>query len=163
MSTDIETDADNVDTDIDISTANTMRERAGESRLKLWLLLKTNRLQVTAVLAAAIFVMFVVLVTFLPPPLRPQLRSGDAIETMIGAIITGTTLVVTIGQLVLSQENGPLGEQRDRMENSMDFRDFAEELIGAPSPADPATFLRELIDVAEQRAETLREGGGWKR
>jgi hypothetical protein len=144
----------------EISTGNTMRERAGESRLKIWLLLGANRLQVTAVLALAVFATFVVAVTLLPEPLLPQLRSGDTIETMfstmIGAIITGTTLVVTIGQLVLSQENGPLGEQRARMENAMDFRDFTEELIGSPSPADPSTFLRQLIGVSQQRAEALR-------
>jgi len=95
----------------DISTANTMRERADESRVKLWLLLAANRLHVTAVLALSIFIVFVVVVTVLPQPIQPQLRSGDTIETMfstmIGAVITGTTLVVTIGQLVLSQENGP--------------------------------------------------------
>ncbi|MBN1514186.1 MAG: hypothetical protein JXB13_19375, partial [Phycisphaerae bacterium] len=38
-------------------------------------------------------------------------ETGDTIETifstMLGAIITGTTLVVTISQLVISQENGP--------------------------------------------------------
>ena len=150
------------DENTDVSTANTMRERAGESRVKIWLLLRANRLQVTAVLAVAMFAVFVLAVTLLPKPVLPQLQSGDTIETMfstmIGAIITGTTLVVTIGQLVLAQENGPLGDQRERMENSMDVRDFAEELIGAPSPADPSTFLGKLIGVAEQRAKALRDG-----
>lgn len=145
----------------DISTANTMRERAGESRLKIWLLLAANRLQVTGILAIAVLAVFVVAVTLLPPPLRPQLRSGDTIETMfstmISAVITGVTLVVTISQLVLSQENGPLGEQRARMENSMDFRDYTEELIGSPSPADPSIFLAQLINTAQQRAEELRD------
>ncbi|WP_435177613.1 hypothetical protein [Halorussus sp. AFM4] len=138
-----------------------MRERADESRVKLWLLLGASRLQVTAVLSLGVFAAFVAAVTLLPQPVVPQLRTGDTIETMfstmIGAIITGTTLVVTIGQLVLSQENGPLGEQRTRMQNSMDFRDFAEELIGSPSPADPSAFLRELVGVARDRAEALRE------
>ncbi|WP_273838328.1 hypothetical protein [Halococcus sp. PRR34] len=162
MSTDI--DESNVDTDIDVSTANTMRERAGESRLKLWILLSANRLVVTGVLAVALFVVFVVTVTVLPPPLVPQLESGDTIETMfsamLGAIITGVTLVVTIGQLVLSQENGPLGEQRERMENSMDFREYTEELIGSPSPADPSAFLRGLVDLSQKRAEAVRDGLG---
>jgi hypothetical protein len=151
-----------VDTSVDVNTENTMRARAGESRVKIWLLLAANRLYVTAVLAIMVFVAFVVSVAVLPPALEPQLRSGDTIETMfsamLGAIITGVTLVVTIGQLVLSQENGPLGEQRDRMEDSMDFRDYTEELIGAPSPADPSAFLRNLVDVAQERAEAVREG-----
>jgi hypothetical protein len=165
MSTDTDIDGEshpNVDTGVDVSTANTMRDRAGESRLKIWLLLAANRLHVTAVLALVVFVAFVAAVTVLPPPLVPQLRSADTIETlfstMISVVITGTTLVVTIGQLVLSQENGPLGEQRKRMEDSMDFRDYAEELIGTPSPADPSTFLRNLVNVAEERAEAIRDG-----
>ncbi|RRJ31551.1 hypothetical protein [Halocatena pleomorpha] len=159
-----EIDESSIDTDVDVSTANTMRERAGENRFKLWLLLHANRLIVTGALALAIFVVFVVAVAILPPPLIPQLSSQDTIETMfstmISAVITGTTLVVTIGQLVLSQENGPLGDQRARMEDSMDFRDYTEELIGSPSPADPSTFLRSLVDVSQDRAEAVRDGLG---
>ena len=155
-------DESNVNTDTDVSTANTMRERAGESRIKLWILLSANRLVVTGVLALALFVVFVVAVTMLPPPIVPQLTSGDTIETMfstmIGAIVTGTTLVVTIGQLVLSQENGPLGDQRSRMEDAMDFRDYTEELIDSPSPADPSAFLRNLVDLSQERAEAVRDG-----
>ncbi|ADJ16620.1 hypothetical protein [Halalkalicoccus jeotgali] len=157
-----EIDESNIDKDVDVGTANTMRERAGESRIKLWILLSANRLVVTGVLTLAMFLVFVVAVTVLPPPLIPQLSSGDTIETlfstMITVVVTGTTLVVTIGQLVISQENGPLGEQRGRMEDSMDFRDYTEELIGAPSPADPSAFLRNLIDVSQDRAEAVRDG-----
>src|SRR5699024_11172245 len=101
-------------------------------------------------------------VTELPPPLVPQLNNSDTIDTlfstMISAVITGVTLVVTISQLVLSQENGPLGEQRQRMEDSMDFRDYTEELVGSPSPADPSAFLRNIIDVSQDRAEAIRDG-----
>ncbi|EMA48762.1 hypothetical protein C448_02798 [Halococcus morrhuae DSM 1307] len=162
MTADVDDSA--VDKDLDVSTANTMRERANESRLKLWILLKANRLLVTAVLAVSFFVVFVIGVTVLPPPLIPQLNSSDTIDTlfstMISAVITGVTLVVTISQLVLSQENGPLGEQRQRMEDSMDFRDYTEELVGAPSPADPSAFLRNIIDVCQDRAEAIRDGFG---
>ncbi|UPM45072.1 hypothetical protein [Halocatena salina] len=157
-----EIDESSVDTDVDVSTANTMRERAGENRFKLWLLLRADRLLVTGVLALAVFVIFVMVVTILPPPLIPKLSAQDTIgtmfSTMISAVITGTTLVVTIGQLVLSQENGPLGDQRARMEDSMDFRDYTEELVGSPSPADPSAFLRSLVDVSQDRAEAVRDG-----
>ncbi|EMA56858.1 hypothetical protein [Halococcus thailandensis] len=157
-----EVDDSAVDQSVDVSTANTMRERANESRIKLWILLKANRLLVTAVLAVAFFVVFVIGITVLPPPLIPQLNSSDTIDTlfstMISAVITGVTLVVTISQLVLSQENGPLGEQRQRMEDSMDFRDYTEELVGSPSPADPSAFLRNIIDVSQDRAEAVRDG-----
>lgn len=145
----------------DISTANTMRERAGESRVKLWLLLRSSRLLVASVLTVAVFTTFVIAVVLLDPPFARQLESGDMIDTMfstmITVIVTGTTVVVTIGQLVLSQENGPLGDQRERMASSMDFRDYTEELIGAPSPVEPAAFLSDIVDVTAQRTTTLRE------
>jgi hypothetical protein len=151
-----------VDTDVDVRTENTMRERAGESRIRIWFLMAANRLVVTALLTLFVFVSFVVLVTVLPEPLVPQLQGADTIETLfsgvVGAIITGTTLVVAISNLVLSQENGPLGDQRERMEEAMDFRDFSEELIGTPSPADPSAFLRNLVDESEKRAKAVREG-----
>ncbi|WP_136717622.1 hypothetical protein [Halorientalis salina] len=147
--------------DTDVSTANTMRERAGESRTKLWILLRVNRLFLTGILTGAVFVAFVIVVAGLSPPFAQQVASEDVIETlfstMITVIVTGTTLVVTIGQLVLSQENGPLGDQRERMSSSMDARDFTEELIGAPSPTDPAEYLREILGVTAQRAEALRD------
>ncbi|WP_433632170.1 hypothetical protein [Halomicrococcus sp. NG-SE-24] len=148
----------------DISTANTMRERAGESRIKLWVLLRANRLLVSSALTSAVFVAFVIAVAVLHPPFSRQIESGDMIETMfstmITVIVTGTTLVVTIGQLVLTQENGPLGDQRERMASSMDFRDFTEELIGAPSPVDPSEFLRQIIGITAQRTTALRESIG---
>lgn len=40
----------------------------------------------------------------------------------------------------------------------MDFRDYTEELIGTPSPADPSAFLRNIIDVSQERAEAVRDG-----
>jgi hypothetical protein len=148
----------------EIGTANTMRERAGESHLKLRVLLRTNRLVITAILTVFVFVSFVGVVSVLEPPFAQQVRSGDTLDslftTMITVIVTGTTLVVTIGQLVLSQENGPLGDQRERMSNAMDFREYTEELIGAPAPADPSAFLRELVDLTEQRATELRNSLG---
>jgi hypothetical protein len=145
----------------DAGTANTMRERADESGLKLWVLLRANRLHLTSALTGGVFVAFVIAVTTLPPPFTQQIASGDMIDTMfstmIAVIVTGTTLVVTIGQLVLSQENGPLGDQRERMSNAMDFREFTQEMIGSPTPTDPSAFLGELIGVTTQRTTALGE------
>ncbi|MFT4947523.1 MAG: hypothetical protein ACI8TL_001767 [Natronomonas sp.] len=147
-----------------IGTANTMRERLGESRIKLWMLLRADRLVVSSILTGAVFVAFVIAVAVLHPPLARQIESGDMIDTMfstmITVIVTGTTLVVTIGQLVLSQENGPLGDQRERMSNSMDFRDFTEELIGSPSPVEPSEFLQQIVGVTAERTTALREATG---
>lgn len=140
--------------------ANKMHERSGQSAIKLWLLLSADRLLVTAVLGLLVFVSFVVLVSVLEPPLIPQLNSGDPTETlfatMLGAIATVTTLTVTIGQVVLSQENGPLGDQHMRMSNAMDVRTYVGEVIGKPCPVDPSTFLWELVSACEERGRDLR-------
>lgn len=163
--TDVDVDPD-VDTEIesdaesDIGTANTMRGRSNESRIKLWATLNGNRLLITGLLAVGFFLSFVVVGQWFVPNFESSLYRSTMIEylfsTMISAIITGTTLVVTITQLVISQENGPLGEQRQRMSNTMDFRDFAEEMIGSPSPADPSAFLREIVNLSERQAKLVR-------
>ena len=157
---DVEMDSD-IDPDVDVGTANTMRERADESRIKLWVMLGANRLFITGLLALSVFVAFVVLGVFVYPPFEASLRTADTIETMfstmVSAIVTATTLVLTISQLVISQENGPLGEQHARMSDTMDFRSYTRDLIGQPMPADPSMFLRVIIDAARRRAVALRD------
>jgi ABC-type antimicrobial peptide transport system permease subunit len=156
--TEIDTDTDS---DVDIGTADTMRERSNESRIKLWVVLGANRLLITGLMALVFFIGFVGIGQLFIPAFESTLRSDDMIDllfsTMIGAIITAATLVVTISQLVISQENGPLGEQRERMSNTMDFRDFTEELIGAPTPPNPSAFLSEIITASERHASALRD------
>jgi hypothetical protein len=78
-------------------------------------------------------------------------------QAYITALITGVTLVVTLSQLVLSQELGPLGSQRQRMSTAMSFRADVEQIFDESSPAEPAAFLRALIDNSKDAAESLRE------
>lgn len=145
----------------DHSTANTMRERADESRVKLWLLLRANRLLITGALTVSVFILFVATVEVLQLPFPQQIESSDVIETlfsaMITVVVTGTTLVVTIGQLVLTQESGPFGDQRDRMSNSMEVRESIEELIDSPTPTDPSALLGEILEATVDLSGTLRE------
>ena len=146
----------------DIGTANTMRGRADEPGVWIRILLELNRLVFTAALVVAVFAAFVVVVTVLPPNFATVVRSGDVIDTlfsaMITAIVTGSTLVVSIGQLVISQEDGPLGDQRQRMSDTLDFRGYTSELLGHTTPADPASLLRSIVDLTAERTRTLREG-----
>lgn len=140
--------------------ADTMRERTGQSAAKLWFLVSADRIAVTAALGLISFLSFVAFVSVLAPPLIPQLESSSVIETlfstMLSAVALVTTLTVTIGQVVLSQENGPIGDQHRRMSNAMDVRTYVGEIIGKPSPADPSTFLRELVLACRERADALR-------
>ena len=144
----------------DISTENTMRARAGESHVKLRVLLGANRLLITAVLSVAIFVGFILLGVTLSPPFRVRVVQGDVLgtmfSTMTSALITGVTLVVSINQLVIAQEIGPLGDQHSRMSNTLDFRQYASEIIGTTTPADPSAFLGTIVEASEDRAERLQ-------
>jgi len=139
-----------------------MRERIPGSRLRVWLLMEANRLVVTAALLAGLFAAFVVLGALDPVGIRAAMGSADPIETafqgLLTAIVTGVTIVVTINQLVLSQELGSVGDQRDRMAGAMAFRDDVEDVLdGATAPADPAAFLRALVEATRRRAEALRD------
>lgn len=140
--------------------ANTMRERASASRLKLWVLMGASRHLVAAILTGFVFFAFVIGVSELSPPFARQIQSNDVIETlfatMITVIVTGTTLVVTIGQLVLTQENGPLGDQRNRMDRSMEVRTLLGELTESPPSPDPAGLLGDVLDATMRRSDALR-------
>lgn len=146
----------------DDQPSDTMRERVDESRVKLWLLLDADRRLIAAIPLVLVFVSLVVLGTLDPAPLRQAVASADPIETVfqafLTAIITGVTLVVTINQLVLSQELGAVGDQRERMAGAMDFREDVETVLEAPiSPPEPSSFLRAIVDVTQTRANDLSE------
>lgn len=128
--------------------------------LRNWLLLKAPRPAVTWLLIALTFAA-IVAATHLPGvDLVAAMTDSDPVETLfqgfVGAIITGVTIVVTITQLVLSQELGPLDDQRQRMDGAMDFRDKVSELLGVPAtPPEPSAFLRAMVEKVEQHADRL--------
>jgi hypothetical protein len=136
--------------------------RVPGSRVRTWLLLDANRWVVASIPLAGVFAALVVLGSVDPVPLRAAIRSGDPVETafqgFLTAIITGVTLVVTINQLVLSQELGAVGDQRDRMAGAVEFRqEFRNRFDEPVGPPDPASFLRVVVDVTGDRAETLAD------
>jgi len=143
------------------SPADTMRERADESRYRLRALMHTNRWLLAGGMAAAVFATLVVLGTLDAGPLRAAMRGSDPADTvfqaMITSIITGVTLVVTINQVVLSQELGPLGDQRGRMQGAMDFRADVADVIGAAAPPEPAAFLGALVEATKTRANAFED------
>ena len=106
--------------------SDTMRERVPEGSRKFWLLLNANRWLLAAGISGGVFLALAI-IGHLHPTARPALFGrSDPIETLfqglLGSIITGVTLVLTLSQLVLSQEQGPVGDPRERMEGAMAFR-----------------------------------------
>jgi len=146
--------------DGDGQTSDTMRERANESTAKLWLLLQADRTVVAVGIIAFLFLGVVVGGMLHPTPAHQLIVEGDPMETLAQALVTstvtGVTLVLTISQLVLSQEQGAVGDQRERMENAMEFREDVAGIIDQPiSPTEPSAFLRALVKETEKRAETV--------
>lgn len=131
-------------------------------RVGLWLLLRADRRILAGTLFVFVIIGVLVIGAVVPVSLRETVGQSDPIETLfqalVTALITGVTLVVTINQLVLSQELGSVGDQRERMEGAMAFREDVEDVIGPPvSPADPAAFLQALMAATTTRAARFRE------
>lgn len=135
-----------------------------ETGLLDWLMARGNRWTVILLLATATFLGLVALGFLAPAPVRSTLTASDSIETLfqalVGAILTGVTLVLTINQLVLSQELGGMADQRERMQGAMEFfRDVEDLLDEEVTPAQPPEFLHRLLEEIAERAERLRLEG----
>ena len=141
-------------------SANTMRERAERSNLLMYFLLNLHRLVVTFLILVIVFV-GVVGASLVIDGAAVTLVTDDpvatAFQSLIGATVTGVTVVLTLNQLVLSQELGALDDQYDRMEGAMTFREEVGEVIGETPPAEPSAFLCTLIEAIADRARAVGE------
>ena len=141
--------------------ADSMRARTGETRGKMWFLITANRWVVCGLVLAGTFVLLVALGQFGPRSTQHLMTteaSGSVFSSMIIAIVTSVTLVLTVAQLVLSQEIAPLGEQRERMQSEVGFREEVEERLDADvSPPEPAGFLQSLVDLSDDRARAIAD------
>lgn len=138
-----------------------MRGRIEESRIKFWILTRMNRWVLTVSLLVVMFVLLIGLSQLDPTPMRRVVESDDGIwqifSAMITAIITVVALVVTVNQLVLSQELGALGDQRERMQESLEFqRDVEPWISPSVTPPEPTAFLQALLDAVLAIAEELQ-------
>ena len=90
-------------------SANTMRERAERSNLAMYLLLELPRLVVTFLVLVVIFIGVVgasLIIDGAAAALVTDTPVATTFQALIGATVTGVTLVLTLNQLVLSQELG---------------------------------------------------------
>jgi len=140
--------------------SDTMRERADVSTTKLWLLLRADRRLVALGIVASLFFGIVVAGVAHPKPAHQLVTASDSVDTLaqalVGSTVTGVTLVLTLSQLVLSQEQGAVGDQRERMEAATTFRvDVSDVIDESVSPTEPSAFLRALVRSTERRADEL--------
>jgi hypothetical protein len=145
--------------DVGADAEETIAERSGRDTRLSYLLVEADRRLVTAGLLAGVLGSLLLVVAVVPGS-EAAVRSSDPIETLfqalVGATVTGVTLVLTLNQLVLSQELGAAGDQRERMDGAMEFRqDVADFLEDPVAPAEPSAFLRAMVTATAARAETL--------
>jgi hypothetical protein len=142
--------------------ADRLRERSTRSTAVLYLLLDADRRLITAGIVSLVFLASAGL-SLTVPGAGAALRSADSVDTvfqaLIGATVTGVTLVLTLNQLVLSQELGAVGDQRERMDGAMTFRDDVRDLLGETPPAEPSAFLRGIVDEIADRATAVGNSG----
>jgi len=146
--------------DVDVSyPEDTMRKRRGESRLRKWILIDANRFLISAGFLLTVLFTLCILYYFAPGTVQ-KLNATTAVSSVFGSVIivvvTGVTLVLTIAQLVISREIGPLSDQRQQMTHSIAFRRDVTEMIEAPvSPPEPSAFLRSLVTAVSDRASRI--------
>ena len=141
-------------------SANTMRERAERSNLLMYFLLDLHRLVVTFLILLVVFVGVVgasLVIDDAAAALVTDTPVATTFQSLIGATVTGVTLVLTLNQLVLSQELGAVDDQYDRMEGAMTFREDVGDVIGETPPAEPSAFLCALIEAIADRARAVGE------
>lgn len=141
--------------------ANSMRERTNENRLKMWFLINANRWFAAGLILSGTYLLLLIMGHFGPSSINKLLTTnaiGSMFSSMIIAVVTSVTLVLTVAQLVLSEEIGSLGEQQDKMEAEISFRTDVEDATDVNvSPPEPSAFLRALIEVADERAENVAD------
>lgn len=140
--------------------SNKSHERLNQNSMKLWFFMGGKRWLVTGLLVTIVFITLLI-AGYLYPTVEISFRDNDSIDTLfqalLTAIISGVTIVVSLNQLVLSQELGAVKDQRERMEGAMKFRKDTEDLIEVQiSPSKPAEFIRALVQAAGKQAENLQ-------
>jgi hypothetical protein len=123
-----------------------------------WLFLVENRLLVAGGFLAVLLVLFFAVEmasSFSDQGLMPLFYVFGA---LIGGNFTLITIVISISQLVISQQLGAPGDLRQQIEETNQYREAVEESIGREvAPVTPTDFLRLLLDQAESRIDTVSD------
>ena len=140
---------------------DTIWERTDESRLKMRFLISANRWLVVGAFSLLGFLSLVGLELVGPSSLENVLV-GDALGAVFGsliiAIVTSVTLVLTVAQIVLSEQMNELKDHRANLEGEIEFREEIEEMSGvAVSPVQPNQFFRLLLSLVEAQATDVAD------
>ncbi|WP_276299215.1 hypothetical protein [Halorussus lipolyticus] len=127
---------------------------------KRWFLLDANRWLVVGLLGAGTFLLTIAVGTFGPVSAQRFLAQGispaSALVELMKTVVSVVTIVLSINQLVLSPELGPVSDQRSRLEDTMELRRQSEGLLDdTVSPLSPGQYLDDLVSALRERATSL--------
>ena len=134
-------------------------------RVGRWFLFDGNRWWVVALLTGVIFVATVLVGTFGPVSAQRFLSEGvspaNALVELLKSIVSIVTIVLSINQLVISPQLGPVGDQREAFEDTMTLRKEVERRTDvAVAPVAPSEFVRTLLVSVGDQAAAVRERAG---
>ena len=138
--------------------ADVGREEGSVTRFQEWFLIQGGRVAVAASIAVVVLVFMITayeldVVGFVEPNSVTRVASG-----MIAGTFSLVTLVVSVNQLILSQEFTAASKARDRLDGVMEFRqDVAEEASVPASPAAPTRVLELVIEAIRHDAIELSD------
>lgn len=148
-------------------TSDVMRRRTGGVRGRLrylwrWLVVDASRWLVVGLLAAFVFLTTLAVGTAGPVSVQQFLLGGtstaDAYIELQPAVVTTITIVLTVNQLILSPELGPVGRQRQRFNQVIDHRTNVENAADVPiSPTEPSEFLQLVTRATKEHTAWVEE------
>jgi hypothetical protein len=127
----------------------------GIRRVTRWLLLTGNRFVIATILAAAFGLTYLGLSIANVAPLVDTQPLLYAFSGLISGNFTLITVVVSINQLVLSRELRTPGELESEIEGTSEYREQIEAVTNRTAPAEPAGFLRLVVESTRQEAQRL--------
>lgn len=125
-----------------------------------WFLLTGDRRVVVVTLLCSVYLALLPVGLFAPGTVNPLLAERGSVAALLNTLLSGVILlvsiVVSVASLVVSQELSPVGRQRERIEQSREFRRQTEEVLDREvSPAEPAAFLRAITRAVLTKAQAF--------
>lgn len=117
------------------------------SEIREWLFFKGNRTLIAALGGLSVFV----LLFALQSTGSISFRYSSGMTRLSTGIVAGEfsllTIVLSINQLIISQETGPADKIQQRMDGMMGFRERFERAVGVgTTPSEPVEMLHVLAD-----------------
>jgi hypothetical protein len=130
-----------------------------------WVLLTGDGRRVVLAFLVVVLGLTLVAVAALPPGTELPFPDRGTVSTLLNTLLSGVTLlvsiVVSVTSLFVSQELSPLGRQRERIEETREFRRQTEVVLEREvSPARPGPFLRAITQAVLGHAQALEDAVG---